>query len=221
METFHGILDIVHIRTYIQTMKDDYDFSNAKRGPVVKPPPGKTRITIRIDADVLAWFKEQVNRAGGGNYQTMVNKALREYVDSKREPLEEILRRVVREELQTAPLRDRSLGTEESGTMKSSSLLLPFDDSILLQVADTCRRWHIRRLALFGSAIRDDFGPDSDIDILVDFEPGHAPGFDFITIQDELTEIFDNEVDLHTPASLSKYFRDDVLESARDLYDAA
>ena len=145
METFHGILDIVHIRTYIQTMKDDYDFSNAKRGPVVKPPPGKTRITIRIDADVLAWFKEQVNRAGGGNYQTMVNKALREYVDSKREPLEEILRRVVREELQTAPLRDRSLGTEESGTMKSSSLLLPFDDSILLQVADTCRRWHIRR----------------------------------------------------------------------------
>lgn len=221
METFHGILDIVHIRTYIQTMKDDYDFSNAKRGPVVKPPPGKTRITIRIDADVLAWFKEQVNRAGGGNYQTMVNKALREYVDSKREPLEEILRRVVREELQTAPLRDRSLGTEESGTMKSSSLLLPFDDSILLQVADTCRRWHIRRLALFGSAIRDDFGPDSDIDILVDFEPGHAPGFDFITIQDELTEIFDNEVDLHTPASLSKYFRNDVLESARDLYDAA
>ena len=202
-------------------MKDDYDFSNAKRGPVVKPPPGKTRITIRIDADVLAWFKEQVNRAGGGNYQTMVNKALREYVDSKREPLEEILRRVVREELQTAPLRDRSLGTEESGTMKSSSLLLPFDDSILLQVADTCRRWHIRRLALFGSAIRDDFGPDSDIDILVDFEPGHAPGFDFITIQDELTEIFDNEVDLHTPASLSKYFRNDVLESARDLYDAA
>ena len=55
----------------------------------------------------------------------------------------------------------------------------------------------------------------------MDFEPGHAPGFDFITIQDELTEIFDNEVDLHTPASLSKYFRNDVLESARDLYDAA
>ena len=212
---------MVHIRTYIQAMNDEYDFSKAKRGPVDKPPPGKTRITIRIDADVLAWFKEQVNLAGSGNYQTMVNKALREYVDSKREPLEEILRRVVREELQTASLRDRSLGTEESGTMKSSRLLLPFDDSILSEVAVTCRRWHIRRLALFGSALRDDFGPESDIDVLVDFEPGHAPGFEFITIQDELTEIFDNKVDLHTPASLSKYFRDDVLESARDLYGAA
>ena len=221
MESFHETLDTVHICTYIQAMKDDYDFSTANLGPVVKPPPGKTRITIRIDADVLAWFKEQVNLAGGGNYQTLMNKALREYVDSKREPLEEILRRVVREELQMAPVRDRSLGTEEPGAMKSSNLLLPFDDSILSQVADTCRRWHIRRLALFGSALRDDFGPDSDIDVLVDFEPGHAPGFDFITIQDELTEIFDNKVDLHTPASLSKYFRDDVLESARDLYDAA
>ncbi len=59
-------------------MKDEYDFSNAKRGPVVTAPPGKTRITIRIDEDVLAWFKDQVNLAGGGNYQTLMNQALRE-----------------------------------------------------------------------------------------------------------------------------------------------
>lgn len=89
------------------------------------------------------------------------------------------------------------------------------------QIADTCRRWHIRRLALFGSVLRDDFGPESDIDVLVEFEPGHVPGYGFITIQDELTAIFGKEVDLHTPATLSKYFRDDVLEAARDLYDAA
>jgi uncharacterized protein (DUF4415 family) len=83
-------------------MKDEYDFSRAKRGPVVKAPPGKTRITIRIDDDVLAWFKEQVNLAGGGNYQTLMNQALREFIESRNEPLEAILRRVIREEMGTS-----------------------------------------------------------------------------------------------------------------------
>jgi len=82
-------------------MKDEYDFSNAKRGPVVKPPSGKTRITIRIDDDVIAWFKEQVHLAGGGSYQTLMNQALREFIESKKEPLEAILRRVIREEMRT------------------------------------------------------------------------------------------------------------------------
>ena len=83
-------------------MTDEYDFSTAKRGPVVKAPSGKTRITIRIDDDVLAWFKERVNLAGGGNYQTLMNQALREFIDSKNEPLEAILRRVIREEMRTS-----------------------------------------------------------------------------------------------------------------------
>jgi uncharacterized protein (DUF4415 family) len=82
-------------------MNDEYDFSTANRGPVVKAPAGKTRITIRIDDDVLAWFKEQVNLAGGGNYQTLMNQALREFIESKNEPLEAILRRVIREEMRT------------------------------------------------------------------------------------------------------------------------
>lgn len=80
-------------------MKKDYDFSRGKRGPVVTVPAGKTRITIRIDADVLEWFKAQVHAAGGGNYQTLINQALREYIRSREEPLEEMLRRVIREEL--------------------------------------------------------------------------------------------------------------------------
>jgi len=105
--------------------------------------------------------------------------------------------------------------------MSSTAPPLEFTQSAMSRIADTCRRWHIRRLALFGSVLRDDYSPDSDIDVLVEFEPGHVPGFAFITIQDELTEIFGRQVDLHTPASLSKYFRADVLESARDLYDAA
>ena len=80
-------------------MKKEYDFSRGKRGPVLKPPPGKTRITIRLDNDLLEWFRDQANTAGGGNYQTMINAALREYVHQNMEPLEAILRRVIRDEL--------------------------------------------------------------------------------------------------------------------------
>lgn len=83
-------------------MRKEYDFSKGKRGPVVSTPPGKGRITIRLDQDVIDWFKSQVDEAGGGNYQTLINKALREYMVQTREPLEETLRRVVREELRHA-----------------------------------------------------------------------------------------------------------------------
>ncbi|TAJ94277.1 MAG: CopG family transcriptional regulator [Gammaproteobacteria bacterium] len=80
-------------------MRKAYDFSKGKRGPVVVPAGGKTRITIRLDDEVIEWFKNQVDKAGGGNYQTLMNRALREYITQRREPLEETLRRVVREEL--------------------------------------------------------------------------------------------------------------------------
>ena len=80
-------------------MKAQYDFAGGKRGAVLKAPSGKTRITIRIDDDLLQWFRKQVHSAGGGSYQTLINAALREYVGSKREPLEATLRRVLREEL--------------------------------------------------------------------------------------------------------------------------
>ena len=83
-------------------MRKEYDFSKGKRGPVGTVSAGKTRITIRIDQEILDWFKEQVNRAGGGNYQTLINAALREYVTSSEEPLEDTLRRVLREELRNA-----------------------------------------------------------------------------------------------------------------------
>ena len=83
-------------------MKKEYDFSKGKRGPVVRLPPGKRRVTIRLDDDVLEWFREQVDQAGGGNYQTLINQALRDYVDRAREPLESTLRRVIREELRRA-----------------------------------------------------------------------------------------------------------------------
>jgi len=80
-------------------MKKSDDFSRGTRGAVVPVPKGKTRITIRIDDDVLDWFRAQVNAAGGGNYQTMINSALREFIENRRMPLEKTLRRVIREEL--------------------------------------------------------------------------------------------------------------------------
>ena len=83
-------------------MKKEYDFSKAKRGPVASVPAGKTRITIRLDDDVIAWFKQKVHNAGGGSYQALINAALREQIQSSGEPLEETLRRIVREELRRA-----------------------------------------------------------------------------------------------------------------------
>lgn len=81
-------------------MEAEYDFNQGKRGAIEPTPPGKTRITIRLDDDVLAWFREQVHLAGGGNYQTLINDVLRQHIQQCREPLEEILRRVLREELE-------------------------------------------------------------------------------------------------------------------------
>ncbi len=80
-------------------MKKHYDFSRGRRGAVVPAPPGKTRITIRVDDDLLEWFRDQVDSAGGGNYQTLINTALRQYVEHQRESMETTVRRVVREEL--------------------------------------------------------------------------------------------------------------------------
>jgi uncharacterized protein (DUF4415 family) len=80
-------------------MKKEYDFSKGKRGAVLPVVKGKTRVTIRLDDDVLDWFRVQVEKAGGGNYQSLINQALRDFMARSREPLESTLRRVIREEL--------------------------------------------------------------------------------------------------------------------------
>jgi uncharacterized protein (DUF4415 family) len=80
-------------------MKTNYDFSKARRGAVLSAPGNKIRITIRLDKEVIAWFKSQVETMGEGNYQSLLNNALREFIKRQEEPLEKILRRVVRQEL--------------------------------------------------------------------------------------------------------------------------
>jgi predicted nucleotidyltransferase len=84
-----------------------------------------------------------------------------------------------------------------------------------------CRRNRIRKLALFGSVLRDDFGTDSDVDVLVEFEPGTRVGLRFFALEQELSELLGQKVDLNTPGFLSKYFRDQVLAEAEALYVTA
>jgi uncharacterized protein (DUF4415 family) len=83
-------------------MKKQYDFSKGRRGAVIRVSRCKSRITIRLDDDVLDWFRKQVDDAGGGSYQNLINQALRGYIERSEEPLEAIVRRVVREELRRA-----------------------------------------------------------------------------------------------------------------------
>ena len=86
------------------------------------------------------------------------------------------------------------------------------------KIAQLCRRHHIRKLSFFGSVLRDDFTQDSDVDILVEFEAGMTPGFfKLIEIQDEFSDLFDRTIDIRTPNDLSRYFRDEILETAEVL----
>ena len=89
-------------------------------------------------------------------------------------------------------------------------------------ISDFCRRHHVRRLSLFGSVLREDFRPESDVDVLVEFEPAGVPDFfELVGMKEELASIFGRRVDLKTPNSLSPYFRDRVLAEALRLHDAA
>ena len=89
------------------------------------------------------------------------------------------------------------------------------------RIASFCRKHHIAQLALFGSVIRQDFGADSDVDVLVEFEPGHIPGLAFFEMERELSEILGRKVDLNTPGFLSPYFRENVMVEAEVQYDQA
>jgi len=91
-------------------MRKEYDFSKARRGTVLPVATGKTRITIRLDDDILDWYRAHVHAAGGGNYQTLINQTLRRAMIDGTEPLEAVVRRVIRDELRTrkAPRARRS-----------------------------------------------------------------------------------------------------------------
>ena len=89
------------------------------------------------------------------------------------------------------------------------------------KIADFCRRHHIKRLSLFGSVLRDDFGPASDVDVLVEFEAGHVPGLAFFSMEEELSKIIGRNVDLNTPGFLSRNFRDKIERESEVQYVTA
>ena len=102
--------------------------------------------------------------------------------------------------------------------MTTSALPIAIDAE---RIAEFCRERGIRKLSLFGSVLRDDFTPESDVDVLVEYVAGRHPGLDLFTHQDELARVIGREADLHTPASLSKYFREEVLAESLPLYEQA
>lgn len=99
--------------------------------------------------------------------------------------------------------------------MTLHGLRLPLD-----RIEELCRRHHIRRLSLFGSILTESFGPESDVDMLVEFEPGETPGLDYFGIEADLSELIGRPVDLNTAGFLSRYFRDEVIREARTIYAA-
>ncbi|MBW1991909.1 MAG: nucleotidyltransferase family protein [Deltaproteobacteria bacterium] len=100
--------------------------------------------------------------------------------------------------------------------MKKAKITIPSE-----KLADFCRKNCIRKLAFFGSVLREDFRTESDIDVLVEFEPGHVPGLAFFDMEKELAEILGHKVELHTPGFLSPYFREQVIKEAEVQYAAS
>ena len=99
----------------------------------------------------------------------------------------------------------------------SARIEIPYE-----QISEFCQRWRVRKMSLFGSVIRDDFTPESDVDVLVEFQPGPTPGLNFFgDMPNELSQILSRKVDLNTAQDLSPYFRQEVLDEAEVIYDQA
>ncbi len=95
---------------------------------------------------------------------------------------------------------------------------LELNANVQEKLSEICRRYHVKKLSIFGSHLHDEARPDSDLDILVEFIPSHVPGFAFISLQDEISELLGRTVDLRTPEELSKYFREAVVTEASQIY---
>lgn len=123
------------------------------------------------------------------------------------------LPKITRDEVNISGLRAIADACYNLGIMENPNVTINKE-----ALAEFCRRHYIRRLAIFGSALRSDFSEQSDVDVLVEFEPGHTPGFGFFDIEDQLSSMFGRKVDLNTPNFLSTYFRDRVMAEAEVQY---
>jgi len=138
------------------------------------------------------------------------------YQANQKSPVFDELKNIVRKTFLISPLSLDGRGTgERVSEVISHRFNIPKE-----LLAEYCRKHHIKRLSLFGSVLRDDFRSDSDIDILVEFEPGHVPGFAIIDMEAELSQLVGRKVDLRTANELSRYFRDKVVREAKVQYAA-
>lgn len=119
--------------------------------------------------------------------------------------------------LPSGEVRGTTKRRTEDDASHGLSTRLPVEPESLARL---CQRHRIVRLSLFGSILRDDFHPESDVEVLVEFEPGHVPGLGFVALSDELSALFGGPVDLHTPNNLSRYFRKQFAREAQALYAA-
>jgi predicted nucleotidyltransferase len=204
-------------------MKPEHDFSKGKRGALI-PQRGKTRISIFIDNAVLDEFRARAEKAGTG-YQTMINDALRTHLAEAGRPLtEEGLREVLRQEMP-----EYLVGLKAKPRVKSATPILreatPKYGAApgAMALAELCRRYGVKRLALFGSAARGEAGPKSDVDLMVEFEPHSKVSlWDMPKMQAELSALFGgSRVDLVPPEVMKNPFRGKAIsKDLRLLYEA-
>jgi uncharacterized protein (DUF4415 family) len=139
-------------------MKSEYDFSKGKRGPVIPVPRGKTRITIRLDTDLIDWFRSQVEAAGGGNYQTLINSALRDYVREVTSEIAEDIPRYGRDSMidKSGPMsprvRTRSAKAKKKASRSSASFRV--ERELLSQSGDLARRMGVSREELIERGLK-------------------------------------------------------------------
>lgn len=180
-----------------------------------------TRITVTLSFDLVRAADALAERLGRSRSR-VVAEAVRSYVQGRTpgslpgatdaDLLAELRRRLA----MAAGAGEGSATSSRAGGAATPTMACDGD-----RLADLCRRYHIRRLSLFGSVLRDDFGPDSDVDVLVEFEPGRTPGLGIVDIEDELSGLFGGRrVDLMTEKSLHRLIRSRVLESAQVQYVA-
>ena len=117
---------------------------------------------------------------------------------------------------QLKPIQEKAITFAHMAFMEMSHIAIDRD-----RIADFCRRNNIRRLFLFGSVLRDDFGQESDVDVLVEFDPGHTPRLDFFSMEEELSRIMGRKVDLNKPGFLSPYLRDRIERKSEVQYVTA
>lgn len=175
------------------------------------------QLTALLKVDSTNLSRELARLAKTGILVSTTEGKQKYYQANPQSPIFDDLKSIARKTFLISPLSLDGRGTGE----RVSEVISHRFNVPQQRLAAYCRRHHIKKLSLFGSVLRDDFKPDSDIDVLVEFEPGHVPGFAIIDMEAELSRLVGRKVDLRTAGDLNRYFRDRVVREARQMYEDA